>query len=169
MAANLSSSRGGALYKAPQQNLYEKTCRFPLTTHLQVPTLFDLVAAPLLPNPVSCIATLAFKNWQPSYNLDFLAAASRRTNEITSGSMEVLVAIDELTGLARARMDGLIARSNAELLAYAEEFKQDEELPTTLPQKIKKPTWRSELTGRSERHRPGYRLLRRQRAWAAAW
>jgi hypothetical protein len=61
--------------------------------------------------------TANFKNWQPCYNLDFLTATSRRTNEITSGSMEVLVARDELAGIARARMDGLIARSNAELLA----------------------------------------------------
>jgi hypothetical protein len=32
--------------------------------------------------------TANFKNWQPSYNLDFLTAASRRTNEITSGSSD---------------------------------------------------------------------------------
>jgi hypothetical protein len=52
-----------------------------------------------------------------------------------------LTARDTLTGLAKARFDNQLFKTNKALLEFAGQVAQDDLLPTRLPDKVKKPKW----------------------------
>jgi hypothetical protein len=52
-----------------------------------------------------------------------------------------LTARDTLTGLAKARFDNQLFKTNKALLEFADQVAQDDLLPTRLPDKVKKPKW----------------------------
>jgi hypothetical protein len=52
-----------------------------------------------------------------------------------------LTARDTLTGLAKARFDSQLLKTNKALLEFADQVAQDDLLPTRLPDKVKKPKW----------------------------
>ena len=66
-----------------------------------------------------------------------------------------MTARDTLTGLAKARFDNQLFKTNKALLEFAEQVTQDDLLPTRLPDKVKKPKWakprkpHSKASGRS--------------------
>jgi hypothetical protein len=55
--------------------------------------------------------------------------------------LQVLTARDTLTGLAKARFDNQLLKTNKALLEFADQVAQDDLLPTRLPDKVKKPKW----------------------------
>jgi hypothetical protein len=52
-----------------------------------------------------------------------------------------LTARDTLTGLAKARFDSQLLKTNKALLEFADQVAQDDLLPTRLPDMVKKPKW----------------------------
>jgi hypothetical protein len=52
-----------------------------------------------------------------------------------------LTARDNLTGLAKARFDSQLRKTNKALLEFADQVAQDDLLPTRLLDKVKKPKW----------------------------
>jgi hypothetical protein len=46
-----------------------------------------------------------------------------------------------LTGLAKARFENQLIKTNKALLDFAEQVAEDDLLPTRLPDKVKKPKW----------------------------
>ena len=52
-----------------------------------------------------------------------------------------MTARDTLTGLAKARLDNQLFKTNKALLEFADQVAQDHLLPTRLPDKVKKPKW----------------------------
>lgn len=55
--------------------------------------------------------------------------------------MQARIAGDGLTGLAKARFESQLVRTNRALVDYAGQLAQDDLLPTRLPDKIQKPKW----------------------------
>jgi hypothetical protein len=53
----------------------------------------------------------------------------------------VLTAREGFTGLAKARFDNQLLKTNKALLEFADKVAQDDLLPTRLPDKVKKPKW----------------------------
>ena len=52
-----------------------------------------------------------------------------------------MTARDTLTGLAKARFDNQLLKTNKALLEFADQIAQDDLLPTRLSDKVKKPKW----------------------------
>ena len=52
-----------------------------------------------------------------------------------------MTAKDTLTGLAKARFNNQLFKTNKALLEFADQVAQDDLLPTRLPDKVKKPKW----------------------------
>ena len=74
-----------------------------------------------------------------------------------------MTARDTLTGLAKARFDNQLFKTNKALLEFADQVVQDDLLPTRLPDKVKKPKWakpRKPHSKASERSFTGLRLLK---------
>ena len=65
----------------------------------------------------------------------------QNTNDITSAILEAQQAGDNLTGLAKARFESQLVRTNRALINYAGQLAQDDLLPTRLPEKIQKARW----------------------------
>ena len=84
----------------------------------------------------------AFSPWQPQYEaLQPNMYVSRRLNDITATGLQVLNARDNLTGLAKARFDAQLVKTNKALLEFAGQVAKDDLLPTRLPDKVRKPKW----------------------------
>jgi hypothetical protein len=66
---------------------------------------------------------------------------SQRLNNITATGLQVLTARESLTGLAKARFDSQLIKTNNALLEFAGQVASDDLLPTRLPDKINKPKW----------------------------
>jgi hypothetical protein len=83
-----------------------------------------------------------FTPWKPQYG-DSAAGlhTSQRLNDITATGLQVLTARDGLTGLAKARFDNQLVKTNKALLEFAEQVAKDDLLPTRLPDKVQKPKW----------------------------
>jgi hypothetical protein len=84
----------------------------------------------------------AFIPWKPQY-LESTPAVytSQRLNNITATGLQVLSARDNLTGLAKARFDSQLIKTNKALLQFAGQITNDDLLLTRLPDKVKKPKW----------------------------
>jgi hypothetical protein len=84
----------------------------------------------------------AFSPWKPQYrDLTPNAFTSQRLNNVTSTGPEVLIARDNLKGLAKARFDAQLVKVNKALVECAEQVTEDDLLPTRLPDKVQKPKW----------------------------
>ena len=59
--------------------------------------------------------------------------------DLTATGLQVLTARDALTGLAKARFDNQLLKTNKALLEFADQVAQDDLLPTRLPDRVKKP------------------------------
>ena len=70
-----------------------------------------------------------------------ISHTSQRLNNITASSLQVLRARDNLTGLAKARFESQLVKTNNALLEFAGQVAEDDLLPTRLPDKAKKPKW----------------------------
>ena len=66
---------------------------------------------------------------------------SQHQNDMTATGLQVLTARDSLTGLAKARFDNQLIKTNKALLEFAEQVANDDLLPTRLPDKANKPKW----------------------------
>src|SRR3954453_16592117 len=62
-------------------------------------------------------------------------------SDLTATGLQVLTVRDTLTGLAKARFDNQLFKTNKALLEFAGQVAQDDLLPTRLPDKVKKPKW----------------------------
>jgi hypothetical protein len=83
-----------------------------------------------------------FAPWKPHYHDSApTLPTSQRLNDITATGLQVLTARDGLTGLARARFDNQLVKTNKALLGFAGQVAQDDLLPTRLPDKVNKPKW----------------------------
>jgi len=84
----------------------------------------------------------AFTPWKPQYSTSVsVSATSQRLNDLTATGLQVLTVRDTLTGLAKARFDNQLFKTNKALLEFADQVAQDDLLPTRLPDKVKKPKW----------------------------
>jgi len=85
----------------------------------------------------------AFVPWKPQYSIPPtpISHTSQRSNDITASGLQVLRARDGLTGLARARFESQLVKTNNALLQFAGQVAEDDLLPTRLPDKVKKPKW----------------------------
>src|SRR5436305_6481 len=78
----------------------------------------------------------AFMPWKPQYSTSASAfATSQRLNDLTA------TARDTLTGLAKARFDNQLLKTNKELLAFPDQVAQDDVLPIPQPDKVNKYKW----------------------------
>jgi hypothetical protein len=78
--------------------------------------------------------------WKPHYhNSAPTLPTSQHLNDITATCLQVLTTRDGLTGLARARFDSQLIKTNKALLEFAGQVAQDDLLPTRLPDKVNKP------------------------------
>ena len=64
-----------------------------------------------------------------------------KANDITSSTLQARLAGDNLTGLAKARFESQLVKTNKALVNYAGQLAQDDLLPTHLPEKIQKARW----------------------------
>ena len=62
-------------------------------------------------------------------------------SDVTASGLQVLRARDNLTGLAKARFESQLVKTNNALLQFAGQVAEDDLLPTRLPDKVKKPKW----------------------------
>lgn len=62
-------------------------------------------------------------------------------NDIIASGLQALDARDNLTGLAKARFDSQLIKTNKALLDFARQVTEDDLLPIRLPDKVKKPKW----------------------------
>jgi hypothetical protein len=86
--------------------------------------------------------TKSFTPWKPVYGVSTEAAyTSQRANDITSSTLQARLAGDSLTGLAKARFESQLVKTNRALVNYAGQLAQDDLLPTRLPEKIQKARW----------------------------
>ena len=84
----------------------------------------------------------ALTPWKPQYSTSVNAfATSQRLNDLTATGLQVLTARDALTGLAKARFDNQLLKTNKALLEFADQVAQDDLLPIRLPDRVKKPKW----------------------------
>jgi hypothetical protein len=82
----------------------------------------------------------ALTPWKPQYSTSVNASAtSQRLNDLTATGLQVLTARDALTGLAKAKFDNQLLKTNKALLEFADQVAQDDLLPTRLPDRVKKP------------------------------
>jgi hypothetical protein len=70
-----------------------------------------------------------------------ISHTSQRLNDITASGLQVLRARDNLTGLAKARFESQLIKTNNALLQFAGQVAEDDLLPIRLPDKVKKPRW----------------------------
>ena len=66
---------------------------------------------------------------------------SQRLNDLTATGLQILTVREGLTGLAKARFENQLMKTNKALLDFAEQVAEDDLLPTRLPDKVKKPKW----------------------------
>jgi ribosomal 50S subunit-recycling heat shock protein len=66
---------------------------------------------------------------------------SQRANNITSSTLQARLAGDNLKGLAKARFESQLVKTNRALVNYAAQLAEDDLLPTRLPEKIQKAKW----------------------------
>ena len=87
----------------------------------------------------------ALSPWKPQYGSSahelFAPHISQRLNDITATGLQVLTARDGLSGLARARFDNQLVKTNKALLEFAGQVAKDDLLPTRLPDKVQKAKW----------------------------
>src|SRR5256714_3720979 len=83
----------------------------------------------------------SFLPWKPHYITPRESAIQPRSSEISSLGQQVMQAQDTLTGLAKARFEAQLVKTNRALLDFAGQVAQDDLLPTRLPDKVKKPKW----------------------------
>lgn len=70
-----------------------------------------------------------------------ISHTSQRLNDITASGLQVLRARDNLIGLAKARFESQLVKTNNALLQFAGQVAEDDLLPTRLPDKVKKSKW----------------------------
>jgi hypothetical protein len=74
----------------------------------------------------------ALTPWKPQYSTSASAfATSQRLNDLTATGLRVLTARDTLTGLAKARFDNQLLKTNKALLEFADQVAQDDLLAYT--------------------------------------
>jgi hypothetical protein len=84
----------------------------------------------------------------PSYHTTTLPLSPARSpytngrrNDITSTGLDILDAREALTGHAKAKLDDKVIRTQQSLVALAEDFQKQDELPINMPYKVNKPGW----------------------------
>src|SRR2546423_14964990 len=84
----------------------------------------------------------AFTPWKPQYSEpDIVPHTSQCLNDLTATGLQILTVREGLTGLAKARFENQLMKTNKALLDFAKQVAEDDLLPTRLPDKVKKPKW----------------------------
>jgi hypothetical protein len=82
-----------------------------------------------------------FLPWKPYYSAPRENYVLQQSNDISSLGRQIIEAQEGFTGLARARFEEQLVKTNRALLGYAEQIRDEDLLPTRLPDKIQKPKW----------------------------
>jgi hypothetical protein len=83
-----------------------------------------------------------FIPWKLRYALpDHNIYISQQANDLTRSDLQIKQAEEQLIGLAKARYEAQVIKTNRALVEFAGMVVQDDLLPTRLPDKIKKSKW----------------------------